>query len=131
MTNKQKDEERPGPTREDLGRLVRKVWIEWAREQPTPKPTWLAPWEELTEAEKDVDRRIGETLFVLGMGAQHGVVSVPGDDFYDGDCPAGHAQRPQRGRKRCMSQPGHRPRLYDHGHDSIGSKLFKRGGRIV
>lgn len=32
----------------------------WAREQPNPKPSWLVPWEELSEPEREVDRRIGE-----------------------------------------------------------------------
>jgi hypothetical protein len=39
--------------------MVRDEWIAWAREQPNPKPSWLTPWEELTEPEREVDRRIG------------------------------------------------------------------------
>lgn len=53
--------------RERLGREVREVWIAWAREQPDPKPSWLAPWEELTEAEREVDRRIGHRLYAQGV----------------------------------------------------------------
>ena len=45
--------------REALGRMVRDEWVKWAREQPNPKPSWLLPWEELTEPEREVDRRIG------------------------------------------------------------------------
>lgn len=52
--------------REALGRWVRDVWITWAREQPEPKPSWLAPWEALTEPEREVDRRIGEELATAG-----------------------------------------------------------------
>jgi hypothetical protein len=52
--------------REALGRLVRVVWVEWAREQPNPKPSWLKPWEELEEPDREVDRRIGERLFAYG-----------------------------------------------------------------
>jgi hypothetical protein len=48
--------------RESLGRLVREVWIEWAKEQPNPKPSWLLPWDELSEPDREVDRRIGEHL---------------------------------------------------------------------
>jgi hypothetical protein len=48
--------------REALGRIVRQAWMAWAREQPTPKASWLQTWEELTEPEREVDRRIGETL---------------------------------------------------------------------
>lgn len=49
-------------SREELGRLVREVWIEWAKEQPNPKPSWLVPWEDLSEPDREVDRRIGERL---------------------------------------------------------------------
>lgn len=53
-------------SREVLGQIVREEWVEWAREQPEPKPSWLKPWEELTEEEKEVDRRIGERLWRVG-----------------------------------------------------------------
>lgn len=45
--------------RETVGRIVRKVWIAWAHEQPSPKPSWLVPWEGLSEHDREVDRRIG------------------------------------------------------------------------
>jgi hypothetical protein len=48
--------------REALGRLVRDEWIAWAKEQPNPKRSWLLPWEELPEPDREVDRRIGERL---------------------------------------------------------------------
>lgn len=50
-----------GP-REALGRQVRDVWVQWASEQPDPKPTWLVGWDELDEGQREVDMRIGETL---------------------------------------------------------------------
>lgn len=50
--------------RERYGRLVRETWIGWAREQPNPKPSWLVPWEGLSEPDREVDRRIGEALAV-------------------------------------------------------------------
>lgn len=43
--------------REALGRLVRDVWIAWAKKQPSPKPSWLVPWEGLAEPDREVDRR--------------------------------------------------------------------------
>lgn len=48
--------------REMLGQMVRDVWIKWAEEQPNPKPSWLALWHELSEPDREVDRRIGETI---------------------------------------------------------------------
>lgn len=56
-------EERRRELRERLGRRVREVWIEWAKTQPNPKPSWLQPWEELTEPEREVDRMIGEAIY--------------------------------------------------------------------
>ena len=55
--------------RDALGRLVREVWITWAREQPDPKPSWLTPWEVLTEIDREVDRLIGERLYDAGWDA--------------------------------------------------------------
>ena len=49
-------------SRETLGKLVRQVWIEWAKEQPNPKASWLVPWERLSESDREVDRRIGENV---------------------------------------------------------------------
>ena len=49
-----------------LGRAVRDEWVKWAREQPNPKPSWLVPWDELSEPDKDVDRRIGRRLANIG-----------------------------------------------------------------
>jgi len=58
----------PDP-REDVGRLVRQVWAEWAREQPDAKPSWLLPWEELDAGQQEVDMRIGTVLFRMGFTA--------------------------------------------------------------
>ncbi len=48
---------------ESLGRRVREVWIAWATEQANPKPSWLVPWDELDELQKEVDRRIGLAIW--------------------------------------------------------------------
>lgn len=48
--------------REALGKIVRATWIEWAKEQPNPKPSWLVEWDGLGEPDKEVDRRIGEAI---------------------------------------------------------------------
>lgn len=55
--------------RDKLGRLVREVWIKWAKEQPVAKSSWIVAYDQLSECEKEVDRRIGETLFRAGMDA--------------------------------------------------------------
>lgn len=48
--------------RDDLGRAVREAWVAWACEQPVVKPSWLVPYDDLPEADKEADRRIGEAV---------------------------------------------------------------------
>lgn len=48
--------------RETLGRFVREAWVRWAETQPSPKPSWLVPYDELFEADKEADRQIGEAI---------------------------------------------------------------------
>jgi hypothetical protein len=56
-------EERTEAARRDaLGRQVREAWVEWAREQPLIKPSWVVPYDELSEPDKEADRRIGDAL---------------------------------------------------------------------
>jgi len=50
--------------RERLGRLVRELWVSWAEKQPSPKPSWLVPFENLSEQDKEADRVIGYGLFL-------------------------------------------------------------------
>ena len=57
--------------REFLGRLVRMTWVEWAKEQPNPKAHHLEPWENLSEVNREADRRIG-----LRVAAVSGAVLV-------------------------------------------------------
>jgi hypothetical protein len=57
------DGNRPLPlSRDDLGRIVREAWVRWAQTQPSPKPSWLVPYDELSEADKEADRQIGEAV---------------------------------------------------------------------
>lgn len=54
---------RPLPAdRDTLGRLVREAWVRWAQAQPAPKPSWLVPYNELSEPDKEADRQIGEAI---------------------------------------------------------------------
>lgn len=48
--------------REEGGKLVRAAWMEWAAQQPSPKESWLVPWEQLSEADKDADRHIWQRI---------------------------------------------------------------------
>lgn len=50
--------------RDFLGRIVRNAWVAWAKTQPNPKPSWLVPWEELNEADKEADRQIAEAIAI-------------------------------------------------------------------
>jgi hypothetical protein len=75
-------------SRERLGIIVRILFMKWAESQPTPKPSWLVPWMQLSEEEREIDRRIGEFLFRAGAEWQvmnsmfytH-VALEPSDDF--------------------------------------------------
>lgn len=59
---------RPLPIdREALGRAVREAWVRWALTQPNPKPSWLVPYDDLEEADKEADRRIGESIARLTL----------------------------------------------------------------
>lgn len=49
--------------REHLGRVVREAWVTWASHYPSSKPSWLVPYDELSESDKEADRRIGESVF--------------------------------------------------------------------
>lgn len=60
----------PAATREALGRRVWGVWVRWAREQPDPEPSWVAEWEDLDAAYREVAMRIGEDLFQVGQIAE-------------------------------------------------------------
>jgi hypothetical protein len=48
--------------RNALGRMVREAWVRWALTQPNPKPSWLAPYDDLDERDKEADRQIGEAI---------------------------------------------------------------------
>lgn len=46
--------------RDSLGALVREAWVRWAETQPDPKSSWLVPYAQLGESDKEADRQIGE-----------------------------------------------------------------------
>lgn len=49
-------------SRDELGRIVREAWVRWAGQQPEPRPGWLIQWPDLNEADREVDRLIGEAV---------------------------------------------------------------------
>lgn len=54
------------PLPELLGMAVRAVSVAWAMQQPDPEASWLLGWDQLSEADKDADRRIGLALYAIG-----------------------------------------------------------------
>ena len=48
---------------DELGRGVREAWLRWALTQPNPKPSWLLPYDELSEPDKEADRQIGAAVW--------------------------------------------------------------------
>ncbi len=54
-------------SQEQKGRLVRQVWIAWAKRQPSPKPSWLVEWEGLSGPDQEVDMLIGEALTAAAL----------------------------------------------------------------
>jgi hypothetical protein len=47
---------------EELGKVVREAWINYAGENGDTKPEHLVPWEGLREYDKEADRRIGRAV---------------------------------------------------------------------
>ena len=103
---------RDAANREFLGQLVRMEWEKWAREQPDPKASWLTPWAELTEPEREVDRRIGERIYNMAIDAMQ---QPPGVDV-------GKPEEFQNGVERWMAEC-FIPSLY--------SNMTERGDRLV
>src|SRR5215469_3515379 len=87
MLKAKKDERRDGNrplpfSRDELGRMVREAWIRWAQTQPNPKSSWLVPYEELCEPDKEAHRQIGETVArwtLIGDAAAHSVETTDED----------------------------------------------------
>ena len=83
-----RDGNKPLPfDRETLGRMVREAWVRWAQTQPAPKPSWLAPYDELTEADKEADRQIGESIArwtLIGDASRNCLASAPEPPAGDG-----------------------------------------------
>jgi hypothetical protein len=82
---------RPLPTdRDTLGHLVREAWVRWALTQPNPKPSWLVPYDELSEPDKEADRQIGEAI------ARWTIIHAAADEMLDQDATAALSAAPAR-----------------------------------
>ena len=53
--------------RDNLGRVVREVWVEEAAKDPNPKPHHLLSWDELDERNKEIDCLIGERIMYFAI----------------------------------------------------------------
>lgn len=69
------DQQQASVIREELGKRVRQYWLEWAKQQPDPRPSWLLPWEELDESQREADRQIGAGMFAEFVGLKTDIVS--------------------------------------------------------
>ena len=48
--------------REQRGQTVRETWITWAKRQRAPKRSWLTPWDDLDDGQREVDMLIGDAV---------------------------------------------------------------------
>lgn len=62
--------------RDAMGRVVREAWVRWALTQPNPKPSWLVPYDELSEADKEADRQIAESVFHRLNARRHELIEL-------------------------------------------------------
>ena len=74
--------------RDRLGRIVREAWVKWAQTQPNPKPSWLVPYDELSEPDKEADRQIGETVARWTIIADACSAGSPANDIPSSDIAA-------------------------------------------
>lgn len=86
--------------REAVGRYVRFIWLTWARQQPNPKPSWLLEWEDLDDAQREVDTLIGTAFYLaipflvrLQMERGERIVGIPDEAAIRAD-----------ERRRCVAQ---------------------------
>lgn len=48
--------------RDSGGRLVREAWIDWAKSKQDYKASWVVPYDQLNEMDKEADRLIFERI---------------------------------------------------------------------
>jgi hypothetical protein len=75
-------------TRDAGGRIVRNAWIAWAKTTTNPKPSWLVPYDQLDEWNKEADRQIYEAVYeyivaylMFGSSKGYTFLTRPQDDM--------------------------------------------------
>lgn len=53
--------------RDELGLFVRLAWVEYCQSIGDAKPSHIAPYHELSEADKEADRCIGEAIYQYAL----------------------------------------------------------------
>jgi hypothetical protein len=53
-----------------LGKIVRKVWVEWCLEQGITEPHKICPFDEMPPEIQEVDCRIGEAVAAFVRGKE-------------------------------------------------------------
>jgi hypothetical protein len=49
---------------EHVAKIIRETWVNYCLETGNTKPSHIAPWEELSEWDKEADRRIALRLAI-------------------------------------------------------------------
>lgn len=102
--------------RNALGRRVREVWIEWAKTQPNPKPSWLVSYDDLSEADKEADRCIGSALHGDGIEVGMKMHAAMRDALASATTPGGPDAKDECG---TWHPYGHRTCPLPVGHDGV------------
>lgn len=76
----------PVEDRNFWGQAVREAWVRWAETQPNPKASWLVPYEQLSEIDKEADRQIGEHVARLTLLMDAARLAKIEDSKFDGTC---------------------------------------------
>ena len=63
--------------RDALGEQVRIAWVNWAKQQAAPKPSWLADWDDLDDGQREVDMRIGATVAAMARATAEAIAAGP------------------------------------------------------
>lgn len=79
-------------SRDEVGRVVRDAWVEFAKLDPKSPPHHLTPYDECDEKTKEADRRIGEAVvqYVIEKIRVSSIAHEGPQEIHCGGC-QGHA----------------------------------------